>query len=65
MHQEGTMTAQRGTVARRTDPEPEPSGWPGVVRHAIDSWPCTVRLCVVVLVAGVVLAALIVLRLWV
>jgi hypothetical protein len=34
------------------------------VRFAIENWACTARLCVILLVAGVVLGALIVLRLW-
>ncbi len=61
--------AQKRAHARQSAPrrEPEPQhpsrGWPGVVRYALDSNARTARLCVIVLVAGVVLAALIVLRL--
>ena len=66
------MTAHKPTKmrsaapARKLDPEPDPEhGWPAVVRYAIDSTPRTIRLCLILLVAGVVLAALIILRLWV
>jgi len=68
------MTAPRKAIARKSEPAPKPqsrpkpgsdrSGWPGVVRFAIENWACTARLCVILLVAGVVLGALIVLRLW-
>ena len=68
------MTAPRKAIARKSEPAPQPqsrpkpgsdrSGWPGVVRFAIENWACTARLCVILLVAGVVLGALIVLRLW-
>jgi hypothetical protein len=35
---------------------PEPgSGWPGVVRYALEDWPQTVRLCVIVVVVGAML----------
>ena len=78
MHQEDTMTAHRPakpspakTVARRQDPEPPESkapenGWPAVVWYAIDSTPRTVRFCVIMLVAGVVLllAVMLGLRFW-
>jgi hypothetical protein len=71
MFQEGTMTAHRPAkssparaVTRKQDPKPPEDGWPAVVRYAIDSTPRTVRFCAILLVAGVVLAALIVLRLW-
>jgi hypothetical protein len=57
--QEGTMTAHRKAVARKPAPapesEPDRSGWPGVVRYAIDSTSRTVRLCVIVVVVGAVL----------
>jgi hypothetical protein len=37
-------------------PGPEPgTGWPGVVRYALENWPRTLRLCVIVIVAGAVL----------
>jgi len=35
-----------------------------VVRYAIDSNARTIRLCAIILVAGVVLAALLLLRFW-
>jgi len=74
---EGKMTAHRKAsraVAKKPASAPVPSprrparqrpgrGWPGVVRYAIDDNARTVRLCAIILVAGVVLAALIVLRL--
>jgi len=31
-------------------------GWPGVVRFALENWPRTARLCLLVVVAGVVLS---------
>jgi hypothetical protein len=72
MHQEDTMTAHKPansspgkTVARKQDPEPPEDGWPAVVRYAIDSTSRTMRFCAIILVAGVVLAALLILRLWV
>jgi hypothetical protein len=55
------MTAPRKAIARkpRTQSLPEPeshcSGWPGVVRFALENWPRTVRLCVLVAVVGAVL----------
>jgi hypothetical protein len=54
------------TPRRASKPAPQrPSrGWPGVVRYAIDDTRRTVRFCAIILVVGVVLAALIVLRLW-
>lgn len=60
------MTARRKVVARRPQPGPESEhpGWPGVVRHALDGWPRTIRLCVIVVVVGIVLAALLFLRFW-
>lgn len=67
------MTAPGKAIARksarvpkpqsRPEPEFDRSGWPGVVRFAIEDWARTARLCVVLLVVGVVLGALIVLRL--
>jgi hypothetical protein len=64
------MTAHRKVVAWRSrsqpDPESDCSGWPGVVRYALDDWPRTIRLCVIVIVVGAVLvaAALLGLRFW-
>ena len=62
------MTAHRKVVAWRSRPDPESdrSGWPGVVRYALDDWPRTIRLCVIVIVVGAVLvaAALLGLRFW-
>jgi hypothetical protein len=66
------MTAPRKAIARKSAPAPKPrpgpesdrSGWPGVMRFAIESWARTARLCAILLVAGVVPGALIVLRLW-
>jgi hypothetical protein len=56
-------------VARRQGPEPEPgrSGWPDVVRYAIDDWRRTALLCVLVIVVGAVLllAVRLGLRFWV
>jgi hypothetical protein len=68
---EGLMTAQsREPIVKKqaqpfapasastsaSAPEPEPrSGWPGVVRYALENWPRTVRLCVIVIVVGAVL----------
>lgn len=54
-------------VARRQDLAPPEDGWPAVVRHAIDSTPRTIRLCAIMLVAGVVLLLAVVLglRFWV
>jgi hypothetical protein len=48
---------------------PEPlsmSGWPGVVQYALENWPRTVRLCVIVVVVGAVLlvAVLLGFRFW-
>jgi hypothetical protein len=59
------MTAQRKTVIA-SKPEPESGGWPGVVRYALDDWPRTVRLCVIMLVVGAVLllAVILGLRFW-
>jgi hypothetical protein len=56
-------SARQRAPAPAHERESDRSGWPGVVRYALENWPCTVRLCVIVVVAGVVLAALIVLRL--
>jgi hypothetical protein len=52
-------------VARKPEPDPAVNGWPAVARYAIDSTPRTIRLCTIILVAGMVLAALLVLRFWV
>jgi hypothetical protein len=60
------MTAHRKAVAKKqappcapapeSIPRPEPgTGWPGVVRYALENWPRTVRLCVIVVVIGTVL----------
>ncbi len=61
------MTAQRRrAVAKKQAPPRAPmpaaapesesgSGWAGVVRYALEDWPQTVRLCVVVLAVGAVL----------
>lgn len=64
------MTAHRKAVAKKQAspcaPAPAPtsapelesktgSGWPGVVRYALENWPRTVRLCTIVVVVGVVL----------
>lgn len=59
------MTAQRRPAVRKS--EPESGGWPGVVRYALDDWPRTARLCVIVVVAGAVLllALRLGLRFWV
>jgi hypothetical protein len=49
------------------EPEAQPgSGWPGVVRYALENWPRTARLCVIVVVAGAVLllAVMLGLRFW-
>jgi hypothetical protein len=60
------MSAPRKAIASRHRPqsprEPE-SGWPGVVRYAIDSTPRTVRLCVILVVVGAVLLLAVVLGL--
>jgi hypothetical protein len=42
------------------------SGWPGVVQYALENWPRTVRLCVIVVVVGAVLlvAVLLGFRFW-
>jgi hypothetical protein len=67
LHREGVMTAQhRKAVAKKQAspraPAPDSvpvsvpgSGWPGVVRYALENWPRTVRLCVIVVVVGAVL----------
>lgn len=54
------------TVARKQDLKPPENGWPAVVRYAIDSTPRTVRFCVIILVAGMVLllAVILGLRFW-
>ena len=68
---EGVMTAQHRKAAVKKQappsaslpapapasaPEPGPgSGWPGVVRFALENWQRTVRLCVIVVVVGAVL----------
>jgi hypothetical protein len=49
--------------ARRHDTRQPTNRW-DVILHAIDDWPRTVRLCVILLVAGAVLAALLILRFW-
>jgi len=71
MHQEGTMTARRPAkpsparaLTRKQDPEPPTNRW-DVIRYAIDDNGRTIRLCLIILVAGVVLAALLILRFWV
>jgi hypothetical protein len=80
--QEGTMTAHRKArkaVAKKPTSAPvlrhasKPArrhpkrGWPAVVRYALEDWPRTARLGLLVVVAGVVLgvvlAELIILRL--
>jgi hypothetical protein len=38
------------------------TGWPGVVRYALENWPRTVRLCVIAIVVGAVLLLAIRLR---
>ena len=52
------MSAPRKAIARRHRPqsprEPE-SGWPGLVRFALETWPRTVRLYGLVMMVGVVL----------
>lgn len=55
---------QGRALARKPEPEPPTNRW-DVIRFAIDSTPRTIRLCAIILVAGVVLAALIFLRFWV
>ncbi len=64
------MTAHRPTkppsarpVARKPPSSPPTNRW-DVVRYAIDSNARTIRLCAIILVAGVVLAALLLLRFW-
>lgn len=51
--------AKKSAARRRPAPTPEPesdrSGWPGVARFALESWPRTARLCVLVVVVGAVL----------
>jgi hypothetical protein len=56
--QEGTMTArsnrQGRAVAKKPDPQPSTNRW-DVIRYAIDDNGRTIRLCVIVLVVGMVL----------
>jgi hypothetical protein len=50
--------------ARRHDAHTPTNRW-DVILHAIDDWPRTVRLCVIVVVIGAVFAALLTLKYWV
>ena len=53
------MTPPRKAIARRpkpySPPEPDRSGWPGVLRFALENWARTARLCVIMAVVGGVL----------
>lgn len=61
------MTAHRKAVAKKPappraaapaptpEPESDRSGWPGVVWYALEDWPRTARLCVLVVVVGAML----------
>jgi hypothetical protein len=51
------------SLARRQDSGSPTNRW-DVIRYAIDSNARTLRLCAIIVVVGVVLAALIVLRFW-
>ena len=58
-----TAVAKRRASARRPARQHPSHGWPGLIRYALDSNARTTRLCLIILMAGVVLAALLVLRL--
>lgn len=47
--------ANKSAPAPTPDPESDRPGWPGVVKYALESWPRTVRLCVLVIVVGAML----------
>lgn len=51
-------------LARKQDLDTSTNKW-DVIRYALDDNGRTVRLCLIMLVAGVVLAALLILRFWV
>jgi hypothetical protein len=70
MPQEVTMTARRPAkpspataLARKQTLDPPTNRW-DVIRYAIDDNARTMRLCLIILVAGAVYAALLILRLW-
>ena len=58
-HRRSSKVVAKRSAARRTAPTPEPesdrSGWPGVVRFALEDWQRTARLVVILVVVGAVL----------
>lgn len=53
-------------VAKKQDSDPSDNGWPALVRYAIESTSRTARLCIILVVVGVLvlLAMRLGLRLW-
>jgi hypothetical protein len=55
-HHRGLPPGQQRAPAPTSAPETESgSGWPEVVRYALENWPRTLRLCVIMIVVGAVL----------